>query len=210
MIPGTSFGKIKIKHKTINSFLKRNWCWTLNQNIILRKKKGITRSRPHNYRTFCSPDNLSYIYLLIHTNAVRFEYSSPSAPSRTSFHIGVQGMVTSDSVLRTMLTTPEDPCSVLRPWRLHTELKPERIPERPVWVRNFIVVTVMVTELLQSHKTRVNEISLIGPPLKKQSCHDANFVVTGGTGGCCYDNLWCHPWRHSWHNDDIRCSLALP
>ena len=34
--------------------------------------------------------------------------------------------------------------------------------------------------------------------LKIQSCHDANFVVTGGTGGCRYDNIRCHQWRQSW------------
>ena len=27
-----------------------------------------------------------------------------------------------------------------------------------------------------------------------ESCHNANFVITGGTGGCHYDNLWCHQW----------------
>ena len=164
-------GKSPVTSETLKKMLN------CESKYYLEKKNGITRSRLHNYRTFCSPDNLSYIYLLIHTNAVRIEYSSPSAPSRTSFHIGVQDMVTSDSVLRTMLTTPEDATSVLRPWRLHTELKPDRIPERPVWIRNFIVVTVMVTELLQSHKTRVNEISLIGPPLKTENCHDANCFI---------------------------------
>ena len=28
--------------------------------------------------------------------------------------------------------------------------------------------------------------------LKTVNCHDANFVITGGTVGCRYDNLRCH------------------
>ena len=35
-----------------------------------------------------------------------------------------------------------------------------------------------------------------------KSRHDANFVVTGGTGGCHNDNHRCHQWRQSWHHDD--------
>ena len=47
--------------------------------------------------------------------------------------------------------------------------------------------------------------------LKTESSDDhANFVVTGGTYGCCYDNpLWqppcCHKWQ-SWHYDNISWS----
>ena len=33
-----------------------------------------------------------------------------------------------------------------------------------------------------------------------ESCHDASFVATGGTGGRQYDNLWCRQWRRSWHH----------
>ena len=36
---------------------------------------------------------------------------------------------------------------------------------------------------------------------KANSCHDANFVITGGTKGCHHDNLWCHQWWQSWHHD---------
>ena len=32
--------------------------------------------------------------------------------------------------------------------------------------------------------------------------NNANFVVTGGTAGCRYDNLRCHQGRQSWHHDD--------
>ena len=35
----------------------------------------------------------------------------------------------------------------------------------------------------------------------KPSRHNANFVVTRGTIGCRYDNLWCHQWWLSWHHD---------
>ena len=32
------------------------------------------------------------------------------------------------------------------------------------------------------------------PSLKTHSCHHANFVITGGTSDCRYDNHWCHQW----------------
>ena len=34
--------------------------------------------------------------------------------------------------------------------------------------------------------------------LKTLSCHNANYVITGGTTGC-HDNLQCHHWWQSWH-----------
>ena len=33
--------------------------------------------------------------------------------------------------------------------------------------------------------------------------HDANSVVTGGTGVCLHDNRQCHQWRQSWHHGDF-------
>ena len=30
---------------------------------------------------------------------------------------------------------------------------------------------------------------------------DANFVITGGIGGCRLDNLQCHQWWQSWHHN---------
>ena len=39
--------------------------------------------------------------------------------------------------------------------------------------------------------------------LKSQSRHDANFVITDGTGGC-HNNLRCHQWRQSWHYYNFR------
>ena len=36
------------------------------------------------------------------------------------------------------------------------------------------------------------------------NCYDANFVITGGTGGCHYNNTqW---WRQSWHHDNCTTS----
>ena len=38
--------------------------------------------------------------------------------------------------------------------------------------------------------------------LKTDSCHGANFVIIGVlTGGCQFDNIWCHQWWQSWHSD---------
>ena len=37
---------------------------------------------------------------------------------------------------------------------------------------------------------------------KPELYFDANFVVTGGTAGCRYDNLRCPQWRQGWHHDN--------
>ena len=39
-----------------------------------------------------------------------------------------------------------------------------------------------------------------------ESCYDANFIVTGGNGGC-HNNLRCRQWRWSWHHDNSRLSF---
>ena len=44
--------------------------------------------------------------------------------------------------------------------------------------------------------------------LRPKCCQDANFVITGGTGGCHKDNLPCHQWWQSWHHDNPRISLS--
>ena len=44
--------------------------------------------------------------------------------------------------------------------------------------------------------------------LNTENCHDAIFVVTGGTGGC-HDNHRCHQWRQSCHHDDTRFSVYV-
>ena len=46
--------------------------------------------------------------------------------------------------------------------------------------------------------------------LKTESYHDANFVVvSGGTTGCHHDNLRCHHWQYSWHNEKFRFSVSV-
>ena len=47
------------------------------------------------------------------------------------------------------------------------------------------------------------------PTLKTKSCHNANFVATGGTVGCHIDNLRCHQWRQSWHYDNSWFSVWI-
>ena len=47
------------------------------------------------------------------------------------------------------------------------------------------------------------------PSPKTAICHDANFVVTGGTVGCHNDNLRCRQWRQSWHHDNSRFPLVI-
>ena len=47
---------------------------------------------------------------------------------------------------------------------------------------------------------KIMPLCRLGQTLKMKSCHDANFVPTGGTGGCYYDNLRCHQWQQSWHH----------
>ena len=44
---------------------------------------------------------------------------------------------------------------------------------------------------------------------KTESCNDANFVITGGTGGCHYDNLQCHQWWQSWHHNNSQFSMSM-
>ena len=41
-----------------------------------------------------------------------------------------------------------------------------------------------------------------------RSCHGANFVVPGGTGGC-HNNPRCRQARQSWHRDNSRFSVYL-
>ena len=39
--------------------------------------------------------------------------------------------------------------------------------------------------------------------LKNKNFLDANFIVTGGTVGCRYDNLQCYQSWQSWHDDEL-------
>ena len=48
--------------------------------------------------------------------------------------------------------------------------------------------------------------------LKLEDCHDAQFVLTDGTGGCHKDNFChndSHRWRQSWHHDIIQGLYSL-
>ena len=36
--------------------------------------------------------------------------------------------------------------------------------------------------------------------LKTDSCHNANFAITGSTTDCHHDCLWCSHWQQSWHH----------
>ena len=42
-----------------------------------------------------------------------------------------------------------------------------------------------------------------------EGCHNVNFVVTGGTGGCRYDNLRCHQWRQIRFSSNVVIWLTL-
>ena len=42
------------------------------------------------------------------------------------------------------------------------------------------------------------------------SLHDANFVITDGTGGCHNDNLQCHQWWQNWHHENSWLSMLVP
>ena len=59
-------------------------------------------------------------------------------------------------------------------------------------MREFSVVRILEIECNDYHNT-----------LELKTCHDANFVIIGGTGICHKDNLWCHQWRQSWHHDNF-------
>ena len=45
--------------------------------------------------------------------------------------------------------------------------------------------------------------------LKMESCHNANFAITGSITGCHNDNLQCQQWRQSWHHDNCWLSEIL-
>ena len=42
-----------------------------------------------------------------------------------------------------------------------------------------------------------------------ENCHDAKFIVTGGTGGCRFDNLRCRQWRLNCHHYKSRLWLMM-
>ena len=56
---------------------------------------------------------------------------------------------------------------------------------------------------------RVWKIRADSKTLKPKICHDANFVLIGGTDGWMTDNLWYQQWRQSCHHDTILFSVKL-
>ena len=50
-------------------------------------------------------------------------------------------------------------------------------------------------------------LKLSSAVLKPKGLFGANFVITGGIGGCHHDNLQCHLWWQSWHHDDFQVSV---
>ena len=60
--------------------------------------------------------------------------------------------------------------------------------------------------------TDVNYKSRFESPLKTKSSQFDNFVVTGGTVSCHYDNLRCHQWKQSRQIDDrfgASCGVSI-
>ena len=61
----------------------------------------------------------------------------------------------------------------------------------PLFYFGVVITTVLRLMRLITHIDEGSQCQFT----KNASCHDANFVVTGGTGGCRYDNLQWSPWR---------------
>ena len=49
----------------------------------------------------------------------------------------------------------------------------------------------------RKHKKRAWDLG-IDDKLRPERCHDANFVITGGTAGCHYDNFFGFQWISTW------------
>ena len=62
-------------------------------------------------------------------------------------------------------------------------------------------ITYVPSSLIGWHLTIDWNWILVHNTEKSKCCHDANFVITGGTAGCCA-NLLCHQWWQSWHHDN--------
>ena len=62
----------------------------------------------------------------------------------------------------------------------------------------------------QKNKTQPNCVHFLWAlPLKSESSHDANFGISGGTGGCHNDNSPYHHWQQSWQHDNFRFSVIM-
>ena len=68
--------------------------------------------------------------------------------------------------------------------------------------RNASTVTLNILPL-QGNIMNINEASLH----RNRQLSWCQFVVTGGTGSCRYNNFLCHQWRRSCHHDDSQFSV---
>ena len=66
--------------------------------------------------------------------------------------------------------------------------------------RSAVGVMVMCRDTKMSNTTENSRLRA----LKTKNHHDADFVITGGTGGCHDDNLQCHQGWQSRHHDNFR------
>ena len=69
---------------------------------------------------------------------------------------------------------------------------------------NFVVTSSTIfCCLTTSHTTNDHNITI----MKILGFHDANFVIIGSTKDCHNNNLWCHEWQQSWHDDNSQFSV---
>ena len=67
--------------------------------------------------------------------------------------------------------------------------------------RGFETSRDLTIRLLSHIETGPGRLIDMGMATKPKSCCNANFVLTGGTGGCNNDSLRCHHWRQSWYDN---------
>ena len=64
---------------------------------------------------------------------------------------------------------------------------------------SFALIIDMYMYYLHTHSWHARFVDIVGCVndwhLRWNPSHSARFFVTGGTGGCRYDNLWCTKWR---------------
>ena len=94
----------------------------------------------------------------------------------------------------------------------HKILNPYTAKYAFYWLLFFFVIYDILE--LWRHKPQCWSVYYPGTPcpwstMKSEGRKDANFVVTGSTGGCHNDNLRCHQWRQSWHLDNSQFSVML-
>ena len=73
-------------------------------------------------------------------------------------------------------------------WRHHEILQCWMFFHRANWYMRHPIVCPWGWAMRVSDVSSKNDLC---SALKSESCHDANFVITGSTGGCPHDNLRC-------------------